>query len=104
LQPLLRPRSLRRASIANYRAAYVRGLDCGPEDMHGFVANGLVYPADDDSPLEPEKILTFYERPEWVSALRAFANLNESDSQVRARCGVLLRDLAGVVGGQRAAG
>jgi hypothetical protein len=92
------------AVVAGHPAAYVRGLDCGPDDMHGFVANGLIYSADDDSPLEPEKMLAFYGRRDWVSVLRTFANVDEDESRVRARFGVLLRDLAGVVNEEYAVG
>ena len=81
------------AVVAGRPAAYVRGLDCGPDDLHGFVAAGLIYPADDDSPLEPEKMLAFYRREEWSATLRAFANVDEHESQVEARFGPAVREL-----------
>jgi hypothetical protein len=87
--------------VAGRPAGYVRGLDCGPDDLHGFVAEGLIYPANDDFPLEPEKMLAFYGRPEWGAALRVFANVDEDETRVAARFGAALRELM-LVGSGRA--
>jgi len=83
------------AVVAGRPAAYVRGIDCGPDDLHGFVANGLIFRADDDHPLEPEKILAFYQRSEWGTALRDFANIDEEEAHVAVRFADALRKLFG---------
>lgn len=81
------------AVIAGRPGGYVPGLDCGPPDLHAFVAQGLIYPIDDGSDFDPDAILRFYQRPDWVNALRLFANIEEDEASVAARVGAALREL-----------
>jgi hypothetical protein len=83
------------AVVAGRPAAYIRGLDCGPDDLHGFVAEGLIYPADDDFSLDPEKMRAFYARPEWGTVLRAFANVDEDETRVAGKFRAALREFVG---------
>ena len=86
------------AAVAGRPAGYVRGLDCGPDDLHGFVAEGLIYQSDDKNPIEAEKMHAFYAREEWGSVLRVFANVDEYETQVAGRFAAGLRELTSVRG------
>jgi hypothetical protein len=90
------------AVLAGRPAGYVSGLDCGPNDLHGFVAEGLIFLTDQDRPFDPGGMLAFYERREWDGVLRDFANVDEDESQVAARLGKALRTL--VVGDRKRTG
>jgi hypothetical protein len=81
------------AVLAGRPAGYVSGLDCGPHDLHGFVAEGLIFLTDEDHPFDPGRMLAFYERPEWDRVLRDFANVDEDETQVAAQLGNALRTL-----------
>ncbi|HEX7955801.1 MAG TPA: hypothetical protein VF508_02605 [Pyrinomonadaceae bacterium] len=83
------------AVTAGRPAAYVRGLDHGPHDMHAFVARGLVCEFDDARGLDPEALRRFYERPGWPEALRLFANVEEDEASVASRLRDALREVAG---------
>ena len=83
------------AVTAGRPAAYVRGIDHGSDDLHGFVARGLVHPFDDARGLDAEATRGFYLRPEWPDALRLFANVDEDEAEVATRLREALREVAG---------
>src|SRR5258708_35318412 len=59
-------------------AGFVANLDHGPRDLHQFVARGLIYCVTDDSgnlKWEPEAMMSFYQRPQWLETLKLFANI-----------------------------
>jgi hypothetical protein len=72
---------------------YVAGLDYGSTDLHAFVAKGLIYPIDDEHGFDPETMLRFYQRPEWSTTLRCFANIDEDETVVAAQVGTAMREL-----------
>lgn len=80
------------AVIAGRPSGYVPGIDHGSPDLHRFVACGLIYPFDDELGFDPAAMLRFYQRPEWSSVLRFFANIDEES--VIAQVSTALRDLA----------
>jgi hypothetical protein len=82
------------AVTAGRPGGYVPGLDCGSEDLHEFVARGLIYPFDDQAGLDPEAMLCFYRRPDWADVLRMFANIDEDEESVGARVGSAMREIA----------
>ncbi|HEU4595178.1 MAG TPA: hypothetical protein VFS10_08400 [Pyrinomonadaceae bacterium] len=82
------------AVTAGRPAAYVPGIDHGSQDLHAFVARGLVCPFDDERGFDPEAWLRFYRRPAWTDALRLFANVDEDESAVTARVVEAVRELA----------
>ena len=73
------------AVTAGRPAAYVRGIDHGPPDLHAFVARGLVYRYADERGFDPEAMQRFYQSPDWPAALRLFANIDEDEASVAAR-------------------
>jgi len=83
------------AVTAGRPAAYVPRLDHGPEDLHAFVARGLIFPFGEE--FDPELLLSFYRRAEWPSVLRLFANVEEDDATVAARAAEAMRVLAGKI-------
>jgi hypothetical protein len=85
---------LAEALTAGRPAAYVRGLDHGSDDLHAFVARGLVYEYADGRGLEPDAMQSFYLRPDWPAALRLFSNLDEDEASVTSRTGDALREIA----------
>lgn len=82
------------AVMAGRPGGYVRGLDHGSVDLHAFVARGLIYPYDDTTDFDPDAMLHFYRRPDWPSALRLFANVDEDETTVTARACEAMRELA----------
>ncbi len=84
------------AVTAGRPAAYVSGLDYGSEDLHGFVARGLVCAFDDARGFDPDAMLRFYRRPEWGAVLRLFANVEEDEAEVSSRAAAAMRELAGL--------
>lgn len=84
---------LAEALTAGRPAAYVPGLDHGPQDLHAFVTRGLVYPYVDERGLDPEAMLGFYLRPNWPDALRLFANVDKDEASVAARTRDALREV-----------
>jgi len=88
---------LAEALTAGRPAAYVRGIDHGPYDLHAFVARGLVYEYADERGLEPEAMQSFYLRTDWPAALRLFANVCEDEAAVALRTGDALREVASLI-------
>lgn len=73
------------AVVAGRPAGFVSGLDHGPPDVHRFVAQGSIYPviqSDQGLTWDPASLLSFYQRPEWPSLLRAFANIEAAHAGV----------------------
>jgi hypothetical protein len=96
------------AVTAGRPSGYVPGLDHGSPDLHKFVATGLIYAnteelarkRDDgfgrqcDYP-DFEEIIRFYQRPDWLSVLRLFADIDEDGAAVTAQARIAIRELAG---------
>ena len=91
---------LAEALTAGRPAAYVRGIDYGSYDLHAFVARGLVYEYADERGLDTEAMRRFYLRPDWPSALRLFANVDEDEASVALRTRDALREIASVLTAQ----
>lgn len=68
------------AVVAGRPAAYVPGLDYGENDLHQLVASGLV--PEFNSRYTFAGLVEFYHRPDWLQALRLFANIDESAESV----------------------
>lgn len=83
------------AVTAGRPSGYVAGIDYGSADLHAFVARGLIYPVG-ESGFDPEAMLSFYRRPEWPTALRLFANIDEDETSVAARAAAIMRELSRV--------
>ena len=87
------------AVTAGRPSGYVPGLDCGPFDMHEFVARGLIYSMADEAgepgalKFDPEVMLRFYQRPGWPNVLRLFANVDEDEASVGTQLSVAVREL-----------
>jgi hypothetical protein len=92
---------LAEALTAGRPAAYVPGIDHGTQDLHAFVARGLVYQYRDERGLDPEAMLSFYLCPDWPDALRLFANVDEDEASVAARMRDALREVASNAGAAR---
>jgi hypothetical protein len=76
-------------------AGYVPGLDSGSQDLHGFVASGLVCTVEvGPVPFNLDAMLRFYQRPGWSTVLRQFANVEEDDAAVADRAVEIMRALA----------
>ena len=82
------------AVTAGRPSGYVPGLDYGSVDLHEFVARGLIYPVNDEFGFDPDAMLSFYQRLDWVNVLRLFANIDEDEATVEAQVCVAIRDLA----------
>jgi hypothetical protein len=82
------------ALTAGRPAGYVPGLDYGSQDLHAFVARGLVYQFEDERGFDPDAMLRFYQRPNWPDVLRLFANVDEDEASVASRVCAALRELA----------
>jgi len=81
------------AVTAGRPGAFVPGLDYGAPDMHEFVARGLIYPLNDALDFDPDAMMRFYRRPDWLDVLRLFANVDEDEASVLERAGAALRQL-----------
>ena len=81
------------AVTAGRLSGYVQGLDHGSADLHEFVARGLIYPMNDGLDFDPDAMLRFYRRPNWLEVLRLFANVDEDEASVLERVGAALRQL-----------
>jgi len=81
------------AVAAGRPSGYVLGLDHGSPDLHAFVARGLIYPFDELG-FDPDAMLRFYQRPDWSTVLRLFANVDDDEASVANRLGANLRKLA----------
>jgi len=79
------------AVTAGIPSAYVRELDHGSTDLHGFVAAGLIY----HSPVDPnlDDIRRFYERRDWCQTLQRFANIAENEATVMANTVKAITDI-----------
>ena len=84
---------LAEAVTAGRLGAFVPGLDYGSPDMHEFVARGLIYPLNDALDFDPDAMMRFYRRPDWLDVLRLFANVDEDEASVLERAGAALRQL-----------
>jgi hypothetical protein len=82
------------AVTAGRPSGYVPGIDYGSADLHAFVARGLIYPVG-ESGFDPDAMLGFYRRPDWPTALRLFANIDEDETSVAARAAAAMRELGG---------
>lgn len=82
------------AVTAGTPGAYVFGLDYGSRDVHAFVSTGLIYELKDEISFDPDAMLRFYQRPNWTSVLRVFANVSEDEASVTAQVAREMRDLS----------
>ncbi|OLE55479.1 MAG: hypothetical protein AUG51_03200 [Acidobacteria bacterium 13_1_20CM_3_53_8] len=82
------------AVTAGRPSGYVSGLDHGSADLHAFVARGLIYPIAAEIKFDPDAMLRFYQRTEWLSVLRLFANIDEDEASIMARVVVAMRELS----------
>ncbi|MDT5271257.1 MAG: hypothetical protein QOH49_3443 [Acidobacteriota bacterium] len=82
------------AVTAGRPAAYVPGIDHGSPDLHAFVARGLVYQFEDERGFDPDAMQRFYLRPDWPTALRLFANIDEDEASVASLTRDALREVA----------
>lgn len=83
------------AVTAGRPSGYISGLDYGSADLHEFVACGLIYPINDEPNFAFEAMLGFYQRAEWLNALRLFANIEDDESSTAARSSDAMRELTG---------
>jgi hypothetical protein len=85
------------AVVAGRLAGFIAGLDHGPPDLHSLVARGLIFPikqTGEELVWEPSSMLRFYQRDEWPSVLKAFANIDEAQADVFADAITIMRRLA----------
>jgi hypothetical protein len=82
------------AVTAGRPCGYVPGLDHGSPDLHRFVAKGLIYSVDDWPGFDPDTLLRFYQRPQWSSVLRLFANVDEDEATVAEQLGRALGEVS----------
>jgi hypothetical protein len=82
------------AVTAGRPSGYVQGLDNGSTDLHALVAHGLIYLIDDELVFDTDAMLRFYQRPDWPSVLRLFANIDEDEETVAAQIRDAIRELA----------
>ena len=82
------------AVTAGRSCGYVPGLDHGSPDLHAFVAKGLIYRIDDWPGFDPDTLLRFYQRPQWSSVLRLFANVDEDEATVAEQLGQALGEVS----------
>lgn len=80
------------AVIASRPGGYVADLDHGPYDLHCFVESGLIYPLKDE--WNPDSMLRFYQRPDWLNVLRLFANIDDREETVAMQMANTMRQLA----------
>ncbi|MEK6336901.1 MAG: hypothetical protein AABM67_18405 [Acidobacteriota bacterium] len=81
------------AVVAGRPAGYVPGLDHGSLDLHQFAASGLIFPVEEDSELDLEAMLRFYQRADWPIILGRFANVEEEELAVMNRAVDIMRAL-----------
>lgn len=79
------------AVTAGRPAGYVADLDHGPHDLHRFVECDLIYPMNDE--WNPDSLLRFYQRSDWLNVLRLFANIDESEETVSMKTAARMRQL-----------
>jgi hypothetical protein len=82
------------AVTAGRPGGYVSGIDYGSDDLHALVARGLIYPIGDDLCFDPDAMLRFYQRPDWLGVLRLFANVDEDEASVTEQVVTICRELA----------
>jgi len=82
------------AVVAGRPSGYVPGLDHGSPDLHAFVARGLIYQIDHGVCLNPDAMLRFYQRTDWLTVLRLFADIDEDEVSVTRRAIAIMRELA----------
>lgn len=74
------------AVTAGKPAAYVSSLDYAAEDMHQFVRRNLIFHMKDEKvDFAPAEIMDFYRRPDWLTTLRLFANIDDEGTAVLGR-------------------
>jgi hypothetical protein len=81
------------AVTAGRPAAFAPGIDHGPPDLHAFVARGLVPRYEDARGFDPDSLLRFYQRPDWPSALRLFADVDTDEASLASHLRAALLDL-----------
>lgn len=81
------------AVLAGRPSVYVQGLDYGSLDLHRFVARGLIRQLDETGELDFDALLGFYQRAEWISALRLFANIDDDAASIEVRVAAALQEL-----------
>jgi hypothetical protein len=84
------------AVLAGRPSGYVPALDHAPDDLHRFVASGLIYPVPDSLRFEPDEMLAYYRRCEWSGTLRRFAKVDDDEVTVAAKAVAIMRRLAAV--------
>lgn len=82
------------AVTAGRPAAFVPGIDHGPPDLHAFVARGLVPQYEDAQGFDPDSLLRFYQRPDWPTTLRLFADVDNDEASLAPRLRAALLELA----------
>ena len=82
------------AVTAGRPAGYVSGLDHGSPDLHEFLARGLIYPFRDGGELDPNEMLSFYQRAGWRTVLRHFSNIDDDDGTVLEQVAMAMGHLA----------
>jgi hypothetical protein len=70
------------AVVAGRPACYVRGFDHGPYDVQDFVRFGLVCELVPEHVIDLPAIRSFYAHSGWPSALRRFADVDHTETQV----------------------
>ena len=81
------------ALTAGRPSGYVPGIDHGGNDLHRFVARGLVCALNLPLRFDPDALLRFYQSPEWPGILRHYANVDVHESAVAAQMAVIIRSL-----------
>ena len=72
------------AVLAGRAACYVRGLDHGPQDVQGFVRDGLVCEWTPSRRIDRAAIARFYQRSEWPDVLRRYADIDRGEHEMGA--------------------
>ncbi len=83
------------AVTAGLPSAYLDDLDHGSPDLHGFVAQSLIY----GSGVAPDlnEVQRFYQRPGWQETLRRFANIDDDECAVLADTVRAISDICGTL-------
>jgi hypothetical protein len=70
------------STIAGTPSCYVRGFDHGPYDVQGFVRDGLIFEWVPEKQPDLAAIDRFYNRANWTSVLRRYADIDRADEDV----------------------
>lgn len=82
------------AVTAGRPAVYLPNIDHGLPDHHQFVSHGLIFQMDEAENFEPDEVLNFYLRPEWLELLHRFANIDEDEMAVEVKIKSALVELS----------